>query len=197
MKKTLIIASLFSALIASEQVHASSLPDTVLKAYQEGMRGNAEQNTFAVNALEKIYQEQANPVVLSLLGSAESAKAQYTDKPWQKMKLVEKGMAKLTKAVKQAQRLPYPVQARVNVTAGCTFVQVPKMMNRTEQGNYLLQQVINNKSEFNKLDIRLKKSAYRCAVSGAKKADNQELAEQYLTMSNAISDPSGTVKSGE
>ncbi|MEK0161980.1 hypothetical protein WLQ65_23020 [Pseudoalteromonas piscicida] len=156
---------------------ANTIPELVIEAYQAGLQGSQEQNQLAFNALKEINDKSPNPVVLAMLGSAETTQARYTNKPWQKMQFAEKGMAKLSKAIKQAKSLPYPLQARVNVTAGCTFAQVPKMMNRAEHGSYLLKKVINESEQFKQLAPSLQINAYRCAAAAAEKLDDAEQAK--------------------
>ncbi|TMO51028.1 hypothetical protein CWC21_22465 [Pseudoalteromonas phenolica] len=57
-------------------------------------------------------------------------------------------ISKLYKSLKHVKKAPYPKQARVYITAGCTFSQVPNMMNRAEHGDHLLKQVLAARSEF-------------------------------------------------
>ncbi|MBQ4849979.1 hypothetical protein J8L98_16795 [Pseudoalteromonas sp. MMG013] len=188
MTKHSIITLLFSglSLIGSVSTFASSIPAEVLSAYQQGLSGDQEKNQAAFNALSKINEASPNPVVLALLGSSETTQARYTNKPWQKMKFAEKGIAKLSKAIKQAKDLPYLQQARVNVTAGCTFSQLPKMMNRAEHGRYLLNQVMEQKSQFGSLEPTLQASAYRCASIAAKKLDDEKGAEQFMALAQSV-----------
>lgn len=173
--------------IFSANLMASSIPDTVIQAYKQGMRGDKEQNQLAINSLKKINSTSPNPIVLAMLGSAETTQARYTDQPWEKMKFAEQGLAKLGKAIKQAEPLPYSLSSRVNITAGCTFVQVPKMMNRAEHGNHLLHKVIDKQDEFKSLPTELKASAYRCASIAAQKLEDAQSEQHYKTLSQRLS----------
>jgi len=175
MKKMLLGAALVSS-----SVTAIEIPTNVMAAYQQGLSGDQDQNQFAINALSQLNNKASNPIILALLGSAETTQARYTSQPWQKMKFAETGIATLNKAIKQAKEMPYPLKARVYVTAGCTFSQLPKMMNRTEQSDHLLNQVLANGDGFSKLDKQLKQSTYRCAAMAANKLEDQERARAFI-----------------
>ncbi|RUO26875.1 hypothetical protein CWE09_09350 [Aliidiomarina minuta] len=176
------------ALACVNTAFASVIPEHVMKAYQLGMQGDQAQNQRAFNALTEINQNSANPVVLALLGSAETTQARYTNNPWQKIQFTEQGIAKLSSAVDQAASLPYPLQARVKVTAGCTFAQVPAMMNRAEQGRYLLNQVIEQTHAFASLEPALQASAYHCAAIAARSLSENEEAHRFTLLAEEISD---------
>ena len=123
MKKTTSLTAMATglALTFSSGLMASGIPDKVMQAYQQGLSGDQAQNQAAVKALKEINKASPHPVVLAMLGSAETAQARYTDKPWEKMQYAERGLARLDRAVKQAQSLAYGVSAQVDVTAACTF----------------------------------------------------------------------------
>ncbi|GAA80576.1 MULTISPECIES: hypothetical protein [Pseudoalteromonas] len=177
---------LLGVVLASSSVTASEIPAHVITAYQQGLTGSQEQNQLAVNALSELNNKASNPVVLAMLGSAETTQARYTSQPWQKMKFAEAGIAKLNKAIKQVKGMPYPLKASVYVTAGCTFAQVPKMMNRAEHGAHLLNQVLADSDGFSKLDKQLKQSTYRCAALAANKLEDQTRAKLFIEKSDAL-----------
>lgn len=193
MAKNTLKAIIFSGLTLAciSTALASEIPEHVMKAYQLGMQGDEEQNLRAFNALTEINKSSPNPVVLAMLGSAETTRAKYTNRPWQKMQFSERGIAKLTEAVKQAESLSYPLQARVNITAGCTFAQVPKMMNRAEHGRYLLDEIIEQKDSFTSLNSELQASAYRCASFAAEKLSDYEDAKRLMLLAEKASDQPG------
>ncbi|RXE86207.1 hypothetical protein [Pseudoalteromonas sp. A757] len=188
MTNQLIIASAITAMgFLSLNVEASNaIPEQVIEAYQAGLQGSQEQNQLAFNALKEINEKAPNPVALAMLGSTETTQARYTNKPWQKMQYAEKGIAKLSRAIKQAKSLPYSLRARVNVTAGCTFAQVPKMMNRAEHGSYLLNKVISESEQFKQLEPALQVSAYRCAAAAAEKLDDAEQAKSMVELAQKL-----------
>lgn len=178
--------AIFGASIVSTVTMAAEIPSHVIKAYQAGLAGSQAQNQHAINALKELNEKAPSPITLAMLGSAETTQARYTNQPWQKMKFAELGISKLNKAVKQVKKAPYPQQARVYITAGCTFSQVPKMMNRAEHGDHLLKQVIAERSEFDKLNNQLKKMTYRCAAMAADKLEDQPRAKSLLEKSETF-----------
>lgn len=103
------------------------------------------------------------------------------------MQLSEQGIAKLVRAVGQSETLPYALQARIKVIAGCTFARLPEILNRTEHGRYLLNQVFEQGHSFSNLDSELQISAYRCAAVAAEKLLDEENAKQLTQLAEQVS----------
>lgn len=189
MKTLSTISMLLCASSISINVAAIEIPSTVMKTYQAGLKGDEDANANAINSLQALLEkDKSDSLVMALLGSSETTQAIYLKQPWQKMKSAEKGMAKLERALKLArgQEATNPrVSLQVNTTAGCTFVKVPKMFNRLEQGYEILRGIIASKS-FNYMPDSAKVNTYLCAVHGAKGLENNEDMLTYIEKIKAI-----------
>jgi len=189
MKTLFNVSLLCSALALSSIANAIEIPTNVMTDYQAGLRGDGSANANAVQQLTQLHQQDGKDlVVLALLGSSETTSARYADQPWQKMKLAERGMGKLDKVLRflTSKQDASPVETlRVNTTAGCTFVSVPAMFNRFEQGYQLLTQTIAAPM-FSHVPPRAKISTYLCAAKAAAKAKDKTNAIQYIASLNQL-----------
>lgn len=173
------------ALITSSSVLASDISAEVMADYQAGVQGDAAANARAINALSELQKQQPkDALTIGLLGSSETAGARYADQPWEKMQLSEKGLAKLDKSLILVKKQPTDaasaaVQMQINVTAGCTFISVPPMFNRFDQGYRLLETTVNS-AGFSHSPARAQVKAYMCAAQAAVQQGDKQKAADYL-----------------
>lgn len=173
------------ALITSSSVLASDISAQVMADYQAGVQGDAAANARAINALSELQKQQPkDALTIGLLGSSETAGARYADQPWEKMQLSEKGLARLDKALILVKKQPTDaasaaVQMQINVTAGCTFISVPPMFNRFDQGYRLLESTVNS-AGFSHSPARAQVKAYMCAAQAAVQQGDKQKAAEYL-----------------
>lgn len=173
------------ALITSSSVLASDISAEVMADYQAGVQGDAAANARAINALSELQKQQPkDALTIGLLGSSETAGARYADQPWEKMQLSEKGLARLDKALILVKKQPTDaasaaVQMQINVTAGCTFISVPPMFNRFDQGYRLLETTVNS-AGFSHSPARAQVKAYMCAAQAAVQQGDKQKAADYL-----------------
>jgi len=108
--------------------------------FEKVLAGDAAANERAHAAFQKLVEaEPGNPLYLAYLGSASAIQGRQAWAPWAKMRLAEKGLGLLDKALalltpehdRQAVR-GIPVSAEVRLNAAVTFLAVPGFMNRTE-----------------------------------------------------------------
>ncbi len=186
--------SLFiSAITFTQAAYSTQIPATVMADYQAGLHGDIKANANAIESMTLlIAQDKNDPLVLSLLGSSETIKARFVEQPWSKMKFVEKGMSRLDKSLRLLKKdatVTPKTALIVTTTAGCTFVKLPKMFNRFEQGYGLLKGLIGSKS-FSYAPVRAQVAAYLCAVEAATKAEDITAALVYIDAVIAIA-PTG------
>ena len=183
--KNTILPFTMLALITSGAVLANDIPAEVMADYQAGVQGDAAANARAINALSELQKQQPkDALTIGLLGSSETAGARYADQPWEKMQLSEKGLAKLDKSLILVKKQPTDaasaaVQMQINVTAGCTFISVPPMFNRFDQGYRLLATTVNT-AGFSHSPARAPVKAYMCAAQAAVQQGDKQKAAKYL-----------------
>lgn len=183
--KNTILPFTMLALITSGAVLANDIPAEVMADYQAGVQGDAAANARAINALSELQKQQPkDALTIGLLGSSETAGARYADQPWEKMQLSEKGLARLDKALILVKKQPTDaasaaVQMQINVTAGCTFISVPPMFNRFDQGYRLLETTVNS-AGFSHSPARAQVKAYMCAAQAAVQQGDKQKAAEYL-----------------
>lgn len=187
--------SLFiSAIAFTQAAHSTEIPATVMADYQAGLHGDIKANANAIESMKALIEQDKNdPLVLSLLGSSETVKARFVEQPWNKMKFAEKGMSRLDKSLrllKKDTEITPKTALIVTTTAGCTFVKVPKMFNRFEQGYGLLKGLISSKA-FSYAPVRAQVATYLCAVEAATKAEDTTTALAYINTVTSIA-PTGS-----
>lgn len=95
--------------------------------------------------------EPTNPVLLGYSGASIALQAKTTLLPWKKMAYAEDGLAQLDKALAMlkpahnaAGQNQVPAVLDVKLVAANTYLALPRMMNRHDQGRRLLGEVANS-----------------------------------------------------
>lgn len=160
----------------------------LMKAYLDGVRGDASQNQQAYQTLSEAQQAApADLELLAMLGAVETSAAKHAWMPWNKMQAAEQGLAKLDKALRL---LPQPTNGttqqqqvaaltmQVHSIAGCTFIHLPDMFNRFEQGYQLLKGQLQSPA-FQYAPAAAQQALYSCGSQAANKAGDSQLASQW------------------
>lgn len=184
---------LLSAVIAIASVsinvaaQASEIPEAVLEHFQFASQGNKDATKSAYESLLALNENKpGSPLINTVLGSTETMMGRDAWMPWNKMKYVERGLARMDKAIQLLspedlahtfQGLPLPIW--VQTTVGCTFVEMPQMFNRLNAGYDLLQDTMNHEL-MEHLPFEAKSAAYLCSGIAAEKAGKKEEAMKYL-----------------
>lgn len=188
MKYPSLIATLVVAAFTTT-VQAVPANDQVMAAYQAGLQGDANANTAATQQLtEQLKAHPSDALTLALLGSSETAGARYAEQPWEKMQLSERGLARLDKALKQLKskaEIEPAERFQVLTTAGCTFIALPPMFNRFDQGYQLLNKTISNPG-FAHAPARSQVRTLLCGAQAAVQAGDKAQAQQYMTSITSI-----------
>jgi len=122
--------------------------------FERVLAGDAAAHQRAHAQFEKLVEaEPGNPLYLAYLGSTFAIQGREAWAPWTKMKLAEKGLGLLDKALAlltpehdhQAVR-GIPISAEVRLNAAVTFLAVPGFMNRTEPARVVLADALASPS---------------------------------------------------
>lgn len=181
------IALLTLACTVSINLAQAASPD-LMQAYLQGVRGDASQNQQSYQTLTKAQQAApADLELLAMLGAVETSGAKHAWMPWNKMKAAEQGLAKLDKALRllpestgtaPQQQQVAALTMQVHTIAGCTFVHLPEMFNRFEQGYQLLKSQLQNPA-FQYAPAAAQQALYSCGSQAANKAGDSSLATQW------------------
>lgn len=163
------------------------IPAEILAHYEAAASGNSDATEKAFEGLTKLRERNPDSaLVITVLGSTETMMARDSFIPWRQLKYLEKGMAQIDKGISMLQPQDavntfqgVPITLWVKNTAGCTYVEVPKMFNRLEAGYKLLTDALQSE-EVATLPFEKLASTYMCAGSAAKKLDDMDSARKYL-----------------
>jgi len=191
--KTSAIVIIGAILCASTAVWATTnntnIPSEIIKHYNEGAEGDSNANEKAFEALSELRKKHPDDaLIMTILGSSEAIKARDSFIPWRQLRYIESGMAHIDKGVSMIKpsdsRKTFedvPISLWIKNTAGCTFVEVPKMFNRYEMGYALLEEALTS-AEVSSLPFDKKASTYLCAGLGAKLMDDKKKAREYFQL---------------
>ncbi len=180
MKTTLFFRPLFltSALILA----TPALANNWMSVYQQGVRGDATANEQAIATLTTASAAAPDNLELqAMLGAVETAAAKHAVLPWNKMKAAELGLSKLDKALRQLDpqdRAQTAVTMQVHTIAGCTFINLPDLFNRFNEGYALLKNQIQSPA-FGFAPAAAKQALYSCGAKAANKAGDEALAKTW------------------
>lgn len=193
------IAFLLIALVAAFPAHAeladaaeagresTEIPADILAHYTAAADGDSKATEKAYEALTQLRETKPDSaLVTTVLGSTEAMMARDSFIPWRQLKYVEKGMARIDKGISMLEPddaattfQGIPITLWVKNTAGCTYVEVPRMFNRLEMGYEILKEALQSE-EAASLPFEKLASTYMCAGIAATRLDNPEGARQYL-----------------
>lgn len=187
-KVSAFLTSLGFGVFANAENIANEIPNDVISHYEAAAGGDSKATEKAFEALTRLRQNNPDSaLVITVLGSTETMMARDSFIPWRQLKYLEKGMAQIDKGISMLQPQDavntfqgVPITLWVRNTAGCTYVEVPKMFNRLEIGYKLLKDALTSK-EVIALPFEKQASTYLCAGKAAKELKDVEGARKYLT----------------
>lgn len=159
----------------------------LMPVYVSGVTGDADANEQALATLTAELKKQPTDLeIQAMLGAVETSGAKHAMMPWNKMKAAEQGLARLDKALRL---LPTPDQHKpdaavmaltmqVHTIAGCTFIHLPDMFKRFDQGYGLLKGQLQNPG-FAYAPSAAKNAVYSCASQAAERAGDAAQANQW------------------
>ena len=114
--------------------------------FERGLAGESGANDRAHERFRRLVeQEPGNPLYVAYYGSTFAILGKGAWAPWNKMKLTERGLGLLEKAVSllapeqdRATVRGVPVSEEVRLTAASTFLAVPGLFHRTEAARLVL-----------------------------------------------------------
>lgn len=166
--------------------------------FEKGLRGTKSDNEKAAEQFEKLVAESPNnPLFLAYYGSTFTIKANHAFLPWQRLKLGDKGLDMIDKALKQltpehettlVRGVPLSVETRL--VAINTFLEVPDVFfHRYEPGKQLLQETMASPAFANAPPIIQARFHYQAAFVAQKSKD--KTAEVQALKKTLELDPQG------
>ncbi|MDR2154466.1 MAG: hypothetical protein LBE78_05495 [Burkholderiaceae bacterium] len=138
--------------VASAQAVTSEQFQDAYQHAQAAVAGDKAQIPEAVDKFTRLAQaEPGDPLLLVNLGAVTAMQARTTWLPWKKMRYAEDGMAMqdkalalLTPATDARLQDGVAVTLLVKFTAASTFLAVPRMFGRRDQGAKLMSEVLGS-----------------------------------------------------
>lgn len=187
-----ILAVLSITIMAASSVNANPTPE-MLQLYYQAADGDESKTEAAYDTFTALIdREGSTPLTLVYQGSAETLLGRDAWMPWNKMKYVEQGLAKIEKGLNliATDSLPLAEQERVmglpeyqlsRAMAATTFTQLPDMFNHFEPGYELYLQLLSE-TEFVYQPFAASAWVYRYAIEAAIRAEDRQQAEKWLTL---------------
>lgn len=190
---TLVVAT---AGQAAEPRHSERYGDDYRSAYQQYLAATDGDSSATRQALERFTElheaHPDDPVALMLMGSSQALRGRDAWMPWSKLSHTEDGLDNM----EQAQSLlnseyedlwfeGLPVSLMVPAMTGITYVEVPSMFSRFEQGLQLLESAMDHPRRDDAWPAAMT-SIYRYTVQAALEVGDQALAEEAIGALEAL-----------
>lgn len=160
--------------------------------FEKGLRGTGDDNEKASGQFEKLVADYpGNPLFLAYYGSTFTIKANHVFLPWQRLKLGDKGLDMIDKALKQLTPehetelvRGVPVSIETKLVAINTFLAVPDVFfHRYEPGKKLLEETMASPAFANAPPIIQARFHYQAAFVAKKSKDKAaEIKELKKTL---------------
>jgi hypothetical protein len=165
---------------------APAMANNWMSIYQQGVQGDASANEQAIEKLTAASAAAPEDLQLqAMLGAVETASAKHAMLPWNKMKAAEQGLSKLDKTLRQLDpqdRAQAIATMQVHTIAGCTFINLPDLFNRFDEGYALLKNQIQSPA-FGFAPTAAQQALYSCGAKAASKAGDETLAKTWQQQS--------------
>lgn len=130
-------------------------------------------------------QEPGNPLLMSYAGAATAKSSLEKAVKGDKTAALEDGTAMVEQALQlvgnnQAMHGSIPVALEVRFVAASTFLAVPRVMNRKQQGEQLLNEVLNA-PQFAQTDLNFRGAVWLRAATLAMEQQRADDAKKFLT----------------
>lgn len=150
MRKTLATSLALLALLAASASGAALPPEFAAAeaAFQKAAAKEGGATDDAVQRFEQLIATDSplSPLFAAYLGAAQTLQGRDAWMPWTKMRATERGLNTLEKALRQLEprhdrelARGTPVAIEVRLVAATTFIAVPAMFNRYDQGKQALR----------------------------------------------------------
>ena len=165
----------------------------MIQLYYQAADGDESKTEEAYNAFTALTEKEgAKPLTLVYQGSAETLLGRDAWMPWNKMKYVEQGLAKISKGLNliSVNNIPLAEQERImglpeyylsRALAATTFTQLPDMFNHFEPGYELYLQLLAE-PEFTQQPFAASAWVYRYAIEAAVRAEDKQQAQKWITL---------------
>ena len=189
VRLAVITSTLTTLLCSANTASAFSEPDfqTNFKKFTQA-QGDTDTEQSAAGFQEMLKAEPTNPLLMAYAGAATTKLATTTMFPWKKMSYSEEGLAMLDKALQlssgtngaAAMHGAVPAVLEVKFVAANTFLAVPSFMNRSSQGQTLLNEILQH-PQFSSAAIGFRGAVWMRAANLAIDQKHPELAKTYLS----------------
>ncbi|MBC3916919.1 hypothetical protein H8L32_05470 [Undibacterium sp. CY18W] len=130
-------------------------------------------------------QEPGNPLLMSYAGAATAKSSLEKIAKGEKTTALEDGTAMVEQALQlagnsQAMHGSVPVALEVRFVAASTFLAVPRIMNRKQQGEQLLNEVLGAQ-QFSQTDLNFRGAVWLRAATLAMEQQRADDARKFLT----------------
>ena len=187
---TLAAAFVSAGVLAAGPQHSEHYGDDYRAAYQQYLNATEGGRSDSSRALERFTElHEANPqdpVALMLMGGSQTLRGRDAWMPWNKLSHTEDGLDNMERAQNLLQTEHddlwfegLPVSIMVPAITGITYVQVPSMFSRFEQGLQLLESVMAHPRR-KQAQPEAMTSIYRYTVEAALEVDDRALAEEAM-----------------
>jgi len=201
---TLVLASLFAS---ANPAYAFSEATFQASFKKFTTPGNADTEQVAQEFQQLLNTEPANPLLMAYVGASTAKLATTTIFPWKKMSYAEDGLAKIDKALQMtanadsnvhsiniAMHASVPVTLEIKFVAANTFLAVPGFMNRSTQGQKLLNDILQH-PQFSSTPSSFRGAVWLRAAKLAIEQKQSDIAKTYLNaviQANAPQAPSAS-----
>lgn len=150
MRKPLLTSIVLLALLCAASAQADSVADfsAAEAVFRKAVANDSSATTEAVSRFEKLVSTDSPqaPLFLAYLGAAQALQGRDAWMPWNKLRATERGLDTLEKALRLLDPRHdrelvrgTPVAIEVRLVAATTFIAVPGMFNRYDQGKQALR----------------------------------------------------------
>ena len=165
----------------------------MIQLYYQAADGDESKTEEAYNAFTALVEKEgAKPLTLVYQGSAETLLGRDAWMPWNKMKHVEQGLAKISKGLtllsannltlaEQENIMGLPEYYLSRAMAATTYTQLPDLFNHFEPGYELYLQLLAE-PEFAEHPFMASSWVYRYAIEAAVRAEDRQQAQKWLTL---------------
>lgn len=181
---------------AAEPQHSDLYGPEYQQAYHQylaAVEGDTSATRKALDSFSQLHEDNPDePVALLLKGASQALRGRDAWLPWNKMSHTEDGLENmeraqqlLTAAHDDLWFAGLPVSLQVPAFAGITYVQVPSMFGRFEQGLDLLTSAVTHPQRDNAWPEAMA-PIYRYTIEAALEVDAQALARDTMAQLQAL-----------
>lgn len=184
---------LVSVLLLTPAFAQANAIEDMIGLYNQAAAGDEAKVDTVYQQLEKLIEKEGpKPLTLAYLGSAETLKGRDAWMPWNAMKYVEQGLAKIDKGLNLQAANPVPLEEQrvllglheaylTQAISASTFTHLPDMFNSFERG-YDIYLSLLAQPEFAKEPFAATAWVYTYAIKAAIRAEDLAQARTWLAV---------------